>query len=239
MIESSPTDESTPANEPVMTVEADVTHEALLETYEAILDAAKKLHEQGVDPFEHDDYSESSNVNLVLVWDSIQNWSVRNCREDYDIGGMETSEQARAVNSENAANIVKIATIWIDAGYTTPAVIQEASDYLLAEEKIAEPAGDEVVKVFSDAIEKLNMLTAEKEPKKTIPLLIEAAIAEANEYVAQNKLIDAIPVLTAILIGAKYQKFLNSQKNAAKKEELTQLRDSIKERWIAEGRKTS
>jgi len=198
--------------------------ESIVETYEALLASARALKEQGVDPFEYEDYTESPNLAVVDLWDRIQNWE-----------GSHDLVMRYITTVEKAMLAVQAAFLWIDAGFADKGTIKEALDRLVAEEQDAREnpeSNDEIREILSNAVEKLEQMLAEGKPDKKIPALIEQVIVEANEKIEEGDLIDTVRLLTSTLLTSRFQKFF--KKNPDKKEEITRLRDAIRERWQAE-----
>lgn len=107
--------------------------------------------------------------------------------------------------------------------------LEEALDLLLAEEALVrEKANDgtadpEAAAEFRKAIDILMSRMLGGSAEKGIQGIIDRALMEAESLTRSGKAIDAVPLLTAILIGKKYKKFF--EKNADAKEALTRKRD--------------
>lgn len=181
--------EGTPDINPTPNEEEISQPEAAPQTFEEMLEAAKALRLQGVDPFEYADYSESGNPELIRLRDNLQDWENAH---DLAMDGIRTVEKAK--------DTIQSAMLWINAGYTDTDTVEKTLDYLAGEERsLATDIAPEIRQTISTATESLReMLRPEGR--------FESKLSEALQKIEEENYADAIPLLYALLKSKLYAK---------------------------------
>jgi hypothetical protein len=169
-------------------------------SYELALDAARLLHQSGVeDPFDAEDPRVLNGLSALEDWYHAQ---------DLHMGGVGTPEKAR--------NIVKAARIFLDAGFAGEAIAQAAMEKIQDEYATAQNEGSkEAMLVLGTALKEM-----EKEKMRE---LFDAKLLEAEAYVTQGKPRDAVGVLTLAQFDPRFKRLSEPVRSA-----FIRRRDEIK-----------
>lgn len=204
--------EGAPDINPIYNEEEISQPEAAPQTFEEMLEAAKALRLQGVDPFEHADYSESGKPELIRLRDNLQDWENAH---DLAMSGIRSVEKAEAT--------VQAAMFWVNAGYTDIDTIKEALDYLRGEKKsLTKDIAPEIRQIIESAIKQLG------EMLKSEPLG-ERMLAEALEKIGKEEYIHAIPLLHELTKNTTYEKYID--KNPDLRSYLNTLLEETRVNW--------
>ena len=187
-------------------------------TYEELLAAVSALKQQGV---EHPQDTEDERV--LRLSDMSAAWQAG---LELPLRGAETAEQAEL--------IVKRVRLLLDGGYADGQTAREAVDELLAEVQLAKEKSEdsEAVVVLEASIVELEEELKKIEKSEGIPGEISKAFHEARK-VSESvdisevaRVSDPIQLLTSVLIGKRYQKYLD--KHPEIKAELEAARESYR-----------
>ena len=196
-------------------------------SYEQVIAAIRSLHSAGVTNLRDVKNPDVKNaLELVGAWRTQQNIP------DVDADG----QRVHGVDSvEKAEDIVKIATLWIDAGYVDRERLDDALGALtnVYMDAVQEGAGEEVLAVFDRAIKFLEVRLAppdsKREKKDRVATEIEGRLEEAKQLVRDGKIVDAVGRLTAIVWSgnAKFCKYF--LKHQEEKKRITEFRNAVRD----------
>jgi hypothetical protein len=184
-------------------------------SYKRVLEAAKALNAAGVDPLVGE---EQRSNRLQEAWDLKDRWEAENQLGMRGIG-----------TPEKAANIVRAANIWIDAGYSQSKVLRDAMEHLADEHADAlRESNEETIKILREAMEAVENKLAAKNPKEKASAKLQAYLDEAQRYAAAGKNMEAVQTLTSALFHPELKRVLTEEK----KKEIRDLREEIKKKGI-------
>lgn len=188
-------------------------------SYEKLLEAAKALNAAKVDPLVGE---EQRSRRLQEVWDLKDSWEAENhmsLRPGTHIAG----------TPERAADMVRAANIWIDAGYSTPKFLKDAMERLADEHADALREGnEEVIKILADAMGTIEGKLAAKNPKEKASAKLQKYLDEAQEHAEAGRNMEAVQTLTSALFHPELKRVLTEEK----KKEIRDLREEIKKKGI-------
>ena len=192
-------------------------HEPTL--YEKALEAARAVHGAGIKevigPDEGDEGDEEADPRVkeanaaIALWESERGLGMRG------VGTM-----------EKAVDLVKAATIWIDAGYADPQFLRDALERLNNEYADALREGNEEITQFlKTAIEGIEARPASQNPKEKLSAKVEARLEEARQLEADGRGLKAVFELTLALMDPDFKRMTADQRN-----QIRSSRDDIKAR---------
>ena len=180
-------------------------------TYERALDAVRLLKASGVEnPFDDED------ERVIQTLAPLEEWY------------RERNLHMRGVGSvEKAADLIRAARIFIDAGYDAERFYKAAQEKLNDEhaDALREEGNEEAVRLLRNALDAIEAVLGTRDPKERVPAIVAAKLTEATRLAEQGKKADAVGILSLALIDPRFKRL--SPDILAK---VKELRDTIKAR---------
>jgi hypothetical protein len=161
----------------------EVQPEHELVAYKEALTAAVRFHNTGENPF-----VDTKDPESLKLLEAVRAW--------------ETRVFSGSLNTEEGVdNVLRVATIWLDAGYKDPAAFRSALTTLWDAYGVAMNQGDsEGAATLGKRIAEFEQRMVIANPKEKLFVIVEQKISEAEDLMRQERFVSAIGTLAGMLI---------------------------------------